>query len=111
MRSNRGRMPFPSTWGIEQRTGADFEHRRDATDSHRTSSDIWSMWNVNSSNQPTELPSLRSSESTSVCIVVENLPVPVDRRVWCEARALRDAGYIVSVICPKGKNSCTASYE
>jgi glycosyltransferase involved in cell wall biosynthesis len=35
----------------------------------------------------------------------------VDRRVWCEARALRDAGYVVSVICPKGKNSCTASYE
>jgi glycosyltransferase involved in cell wall biosynthesis len=54
---------------------------------------------------------MRSSEPTSVCIVVENLPVPVDRRVWCEARALRDAGYIVSVICPKGKNFCTASYE
>ena len=72
---------------------------------------IMAMWKVNSSNQQTELVSLRSSEPTSVCIVVENLPVPVDRRVWCEARALRDAGYIVSVICPKGKNSCTASYE
>jgi glycosyltransferase involved in cell wall biosynthesis len=47
----------------------------------------------------------------SVCIVVENLPVPVDRRVWSEARALRDAGYLVSVICPKGKKSCTASHE
>jgi glycosyltransferase involved in cell wall biosynthesis len=51
------------------------------------------------------------SEPISVCIIVENLPVPVDRRVWCEALALRDAGYVVSVICPKGKNSCTASYE
>jgi glycosyltransferase involved in cell wall biosynthesis len=51
------------------------------------------------------------SEQTSVCIIVENLPVPADRRVWCEARALRDAGYLVSVICPKGKNSFTASYE
>ncbi|MGA8439341.1 MAG: glycosyltransferase family 4 protein [Candidatus Sulfotelmatobacter sp.] len=40
---------------------------------------------------------------TAVCIVVENLPVPLDRRVWKEARALRDAGYRVSVICPKGK--------
>jgi glycosyltransferase involved in cell wall biosynthesis len=40
---------------------------------------------------------------TAVCIVVENLPVPLDRRVWQEARALRDAGYRVSVICPKGK--------
>lgn len=54
---------------------------------------------------------MRRSEPTSICIVVENLPVPVDRRVWCEARALRDAGYLVSVICPKGKNAYTASYE
>jgi glycosyltransferase involved in cell wall biosynthesis len=38
-----------------------------------------------------------------VCIIVENLPVPFDRRVWQEARALRDAGYRVSIICPKGK--------
>lgn len=39
---------------------------------------------------------------SAVCIIVENLPVPIDRRVWQEARALRDAGYRVSVICPKG---------
>ncbi|WP_245872920.1 glycosyltransferase family 4 protein [Deinococcus planocerae] len=38
-----------------------------------------------------------------VLIVVENLPVPFDRRVWMEATALRDAGYLVSVICPTGK--------
>ena len=38
-----------------------------------------------------------------VLILVENLPVPFDRRVWQEAQALRDAGYRVSVICPKGK--------
>jgi glycosyltransferase involved in cell wall biosynthesis len=37
-----------------------------------------------------------------VLILVENLPVPFDRRVWQEACALRDAGYVVSVICPKG---------
>jgi asparagine synthase (glutamine-hydrolysing) len=37
-----------------------------------------------------------------VCIVVQNLPVPFDRRVWLECRALRDAGYEVSVVCPKG---------
>ena len=36
-----------------------------------------------------------------VLIIVENLTVPLDRRVWTEARALRDAGYTVSVICPK----------
>ena len=34
--------------------------------------------------------------------MVENLTVPFDRRVWQEARALREAGHRVSVICPKG---------
>ncbi|MCW2567836.1 MAG: glycosyl transferase [Mycobacterium sp.] len=34
-------------------------------------------------------------------ILVQNLPVPFDRRVWQEACALRDAGYDVSVICPR----------
>jgi glycosyltransferase involved in cell wall biosynthesis len=37
-----------------------------------------------------------------VLIVVQNLPVPLDRRVWLECRALGAAGYQVSVICPKG---------
>lgn len=36
-----------------------------------------------------------------VCIVVQNLPVPFDRRVWLECQALRDHGYEVSVVCPK----------
>lgn len=39
----------------------------------------------------------------AVLIIVENLPVPADRRVWQEATALHQAGYTVSVICPKGK--------
>ncbi|HVR36800.1 MAG TPA: glycosyltransferase family 4 protein [Methylomirabilota bacterium] len=34
-------------------------------------------------------------------ILVENLPVPLDRRVWQESCALRDAGYEVVVVCPK----------
>lgn len=38
-----------------------------------------------------------------ILIVVENLPVPLDRRVWLEATALVTAGYQVSVICPMGK--------
>ena len=38
-----------------------------------------------------------------VLIVVENLPVPFDRRVWMEARTLRAAGASVAVICPTGK--------
>lgn len=38
-----------------------------------------------------------------VVIIVQNLPVPLDRRVWLECRALRAAGYEVSVVCPKGE--------
>jgi glycosyltransferase involved in cell wall biosynthesis len=38
-----------------------------------------------------------------VLIIVENLPCPFDRRVWQEAQALRDNGYHVSIICPKGR--------
>ncbi len=35
-----------------------------------------------------------------VLIIVENLPVPRDRRVWQEAKALAEAGWQVSIICP-----------
>lgn len=38
-----------------------------------------------------------------VLIVVENLPVPLDRRVWLEATTLTAHGYQVSVICPTGR--------
>jgi glycosyltransferase involved in cell wall biosynthesis len=37
-----------------------------------------------------------------VLIIVQNLPVPFDRRVWLECQALVSAGHQVSVICPKG---------
>lgn len=37
-----------------------------------------------------------------VAIVVQNLPVPLDRRVWSESRALVAAGYDVTVVCPAG---------
>jgi len=45
-----------------------------------------------------------------VLIIVENLPVPFDRRVWHEATSLRAAGYEVSIICPKGRGY-ESSYE
>jgi len=35
-----------------------------------------------------------------ILILVENLPVPFDRRVWMEALALTESGYKVSVISP-----------
>lgn len=37
-----------------------------------------------------------------VLVIVQNLPVPFDRRVWLECGALVAAGYDVSVVCPKG---------
>ena len=39
----------------------------------------------------------------NVLIIVENLPVPFDSRVWKEACSLHTSGYEVSVLCPKGK--------
>jgi Glycosyl transferases group 1/Glycosyl transferase 4-like domain len=38
-----------------------------------------------------------------VLIIVQNLPVPFDRRVWLECQALTAAGYQVAVVCPKGQ--------
>jgi glycosyltransferase involved in cell wall biosynthesis len=45
-----------------------------------------------------------------VLIIVQNLPVPFDRRVWLEATSLTAAGYAVAVICPKAKGY-TAAFE
>ncbi len=42
--------------------------------------------------------------SRHVLIIIQNLPVPLDRRVWLECLALMDAGYEVSVVCPKGRD-------
>ncbi|MBN1478930.1 glycosyltransferase family 4 protein [candidate division KSB1 bacterium] len=39
-----------------------------------------------------------------VLIIVQNLPVPFDRRVWLEAKTLRDYGLHVSIISPKSKD-------
>lgn len=46
-----------------------------------------------------------------VLILVENLSVPFDQRVWREATALTEKGYQVRVICPKGKKFDTAAHE
>ncbi|MEV7807014.1 glycosyltransferase family 4 protein [Microbispora sp. NPDC088329] len=43
-------------------------------------------------------------------ILVENLSVPFDRRVWQESLALRDAGWEVHVICPRGARRDTEPY-
>ena len=40
-----------------------------------------------------------------VLMIVQNLPVPFDRRVWLEAKTLTENGFKVSIISPKGKNN------
>jgi len=45
-----------------------------------------------------------------ILIVVENLPVPFDRRVWQEANTVKEAGAKVSIICPIMKGY-TSRYE
>ncbi len=45
-----------------------------------------------------------------ILILVENLSVPFDRRVWQESRALVEAGHDVTVICPRGARRDTEPY-
>ena len=53
---------------------------------------------------PDEASGRRAADARRrVLIVVENLPVPLDRRVWLEATTLVGQGYAVSVICPTGR--------
>lgn len=42
-----------------------------------------------------------------VLFIVENLPVPFDRRVWQEATTLKENGMEVSIICPQMKGYVT----
>lgn len=45
-----------------------------------------------------------------ILMLVENASVPMDNRVWAEALALRDNGYKVSIISPKGPPADHESY-
>lgn len=63
-----------------------------------------------------ETPRMNNARETQplkgrrVLIIVENLPLPFDRRVWHECRTLTAAGAQVAVICPTGKGY-EAPYE
>jgi glycosyltransferase involved in cell wall biosynthesis len=46
-----------------------------------------------------------------VVILDENLPVPLDRRVWQEGLALVGAGYRVTIISPRGSGEMASSIE
>lgn len=54
---------------------------------------------------------LKTGRPNHILILVENLSVPFDRRVWQESRALTDAGFRVTVICPTGLNQDHAHEE
>lgn len=45
----------------------------------------------------------KSPNQVHALILVQNLPVPFDRRVWMEATTLQRAGYEVTVICPNSR--------
>src|SRR5262252_3651292 len=45
----------------------------------------------------------RALRVSRILIIVQNLPVPFDRRVWLECQALLSAGHEVVVVCPKGR--------
>jgi glycosyltransferase involved in cell wall biosynthesis len=47
----------------------------------------------------------------SALLLVENLSVPTDPRVWPECRSLRDDGWDVVVVCPKGRDRDLADHE
>jgi len=52
-----------------------------------------------------------ASPSRKVLLLVENLSVPFDRRVWKECCALRDAGFRVTAISPKGRDFDSSFFE
>src|SRR5437660_3052478 len=45
-----------------------------------------------------------------VLMLIEDLPVPADTRVWAEATALHEQGFTVSIISPKGLKHDRESY-
>lgn len=46
---------------------------------------------------------MHPTEPRNVLYILQNLPVPFDRRAWVQATALAANGYRVSMICPKGR--------
>ncbi len=51
-----------------------------------------------------------SNNKKNILIIIQNLPVPLDRRVWQECISLYRAGFGVAVVCPKMKGF-TKGYE
>jgi len=49
-------------------------------------------------------------KTPKILMLVENNPAPIDNRVWAEATTLRQQGFQVSIICPKGNKRYRESY-
>ncbi len=54
---------------------------------------------------------MKACAGKRVLIIVQNLPVPFDRRVWLEATTLTRHGYHVSVISPRDKGEPTYAVQ
>lgn len=50
------------------------------------------------------------AKTYKVLMLIENAPIPFDSRVWAEATTLRDHGFQVSIISPKGVMKCRESH-
>jgi glycosyltransferase involved in cell wall biosynthesis len=62
------------------------------------------LWGVHPERKRPKAGAARKTRrAPRLLIIVQNLPVPFDRRVWLECQALTSAGYRVAVVCPKGK--------
>jgi glycosyltransferase involved in cell wall biosynthesis len=53
----------------------------------------------------------KASQPRRTLMLIENLSFPMDRRMRQEAIALRNAGYEVSVICPRGEHQDVDGFE
>ncbi|MFI2488162.1 glycosyltransferase family 4 protein [Promicromonospora kroppenstedtii] len=51
------------------------------------------------------------SDAPHVLVIIQNLPFRIDRRVRSECRALTDAGYRVSVVCPQENGDEPARFQ
>ncbi|MBW9210776.1 glycosyltransferase family 4 protein [Mumia sp. zg.B21] len=47
----------------------------------------------------------KNGDAPRALIIIQNLHVPFDRRVWLECQTLRDDGWSVTVVCPRGPDS------
>ena len=80
-------------WTATRDSPGDSEHRQEAESGATRSA-------TKRPHQPTH-DLVNSRKRRRVLILVQNLSVPFDRRVWLECQSLVGAGFEVAVVCPK----------